>query len=321
MSRTHPRCAFITIGQAPRDDILREVLAPAYAQRIILEQFGVMDGMDGTEIDAIRPIGDERCFFTRLSNGNFVSVQARPIEERLRGMVAAIDEQGYDLIVLLSTGIFESWPLRTRLIHSQKLLDLWIDALVMGDRSLGIVLPQQFIASSGEEGGTTAMQTALVQTARIVEPAGESSSLDDMPMFLKDVGLIVMHSLSYSEREAEVLASRMSRPVVPVRRLVSSALRSALDEWFSVDKVEEEVPEVRENGDILESLPAPSSALTPRERDVLRAALRGLSNKEIGRELQISYRTVEIHRARALAKMQASSATELLRRALVRHGS
>ena len=45
------------------------------------------------------------------------------------------------------------------------------------------------------------------------------------------------------------------------------------------------------------------SKLTPRELDVMRLMRQGLSNKEIGRQLEISSRTVEIHRANAIGKL------------------
>lgn len=59
------------------------------------------------------------------------------------------------------------------------------------------------------------------------------------------------------------------------------------------------------------------SALTTRERDVLRGLVAGASNKVIGRDLQISPRTVENYRANLMVKMQASSLSELVRMALV----
>jgi DNA-binding NarL/FixJ family response regulator len=52
------------------------------------------------------------------------------------------------------------------------------------------------------------------------------------------------------------------------------------------------------------------SALTPRELDVLRAVARGLGNKQIARELQLSPRTVQTHLTNAFAKLGVSSRTE-----------
>jgi two-component system response regulator FixJ len=55
--------------------------------------------------------------------------------------------------------------------------------------------------------------------------------------------------------------------------------------------------------------------LTPREREVLERLVIGRSNKGIARELAISPRTVEIHRARVMEKMQAESLSQLVRMA------
>jgi len=56
--------------------------------------------------------------------------------------------------------------------------------------------------------------------------------------------------------------------------------------------------------------------LTPREREVLDALIAGKPNKIIARELSISHRTVEIHRARVMEKMRARTLSELVRMGL-----
>jgi len=51
--------------------------------------------------------------------------------------------------------------------------------------------------------------------------------------------------------------------------------------------------------------------LTTREKEVLKLLLEGLTNKAIARQLDISPRTVEVHRRNLLRKFDASSVTEL----------
>jgi two-component system response regulator FixJ len=52
--------------------------------------------------------------------------------------------------------------------------------------------------------------------------------------------------------------------------------------------------------------------LSARERDVLGGIVRGLTNKEIGIELGISHRTVEIHRARLMRKLEVTTLAALI---------
>ena len=62
--------------------------------------------------------------------------------------------------------------------------------------------------------------------------------------------------------------------------------------------------------------------LSEREREVLAMIVAGLTNKEIGRALTLSPRTVETHRANLFAKLEAESLAQLIRQyaALVDEG-
>lgn len=57
---------------------------------------------------------------------------------------------------------------------------------------------------------------------------------------------------------------------------------------------------------------SPLINLRPREREVAILTCRGLTSKEIGRELDLSYRTIEIYRARLLEKFGARKLAELV---------
>jgi len=54
--------------------------------------------------------------------------------------------------------------------------------------------------------------------------------------------------------------------------------------------------------------------LSEREREVLSLIVAGLTNKEIGRALALSPRTVETHRANLFAKLEAESLAQVIRR-------
>ncbi len=62
------------------------------------------------------------------------------------------------------------------------------------------------------------------------------------------------------------------------------------------------------------SVARPLVHLSRREREVAMLTCRGMTSKEIGRDLGLSYRTVEQHRARLLEKFAARNIAELVAR-------
>jgi two-component system response regulator FixJ len=71
--------------------------------------------------------------------------------------------------------------------------------------------------------------------------------------------------------------------------------------------------QARDDAADLRELRARADSLTERQREVMELAAAGLANKEIGLHLHISPRTVEIHRAWMMERMQARNLAELVR--------
>ena len=87
-------------------------------------------------------------------------------------------------------------------------------------------------------------------------------------------------------------------------------LRSAIDTAFSLERRRLDAGELRRAE--AEKL----SRLTVREREVLEHAVRGLHAKEIAALLNISPRTVEVHRTRIMEKLEVRNIAELVRFAI-----
>jgi FixJ family two-component response regulator len=63
----------------------------------------------------------------------------------------------------------------------------------------------------------------------------------------------------------------------------------------------------------LEEIQSRIDTLTPREREVMGLVVRGLLNKQIAFELGTVEKTIKVHRARVMEKMQVESLAELVR--------
>jgi two-component system, LuxR family, response regulator FixJ len=87
---------------------------------------------------------------------------------------------------------------------------------------------------------------------------------------------------------------------------VVTRVREAIEAW--------ERRKASGNSGGVASIPFPGrDMLTPREREVLSEIASGASNKEAGRHLGISPRTIEVHRARIMEKLGAKNAADLVR--------
>jgi two-component system response regulator FixJ len=80
------------------------------------------------------------------------------------------------------------------------------------------------------------------------------------------------------------------------------------------DAIEES--QQRENAGERKDLPAKFESLTARQRQVMELAVAGLSNKEIGSQLDISPKTVENHRAWVMERIGARNIADLVRLAM-----
>jgi FixJ family two-component response regulator len=91
-------------------------------------------------------------------------------------------------------------------------------------------------------------------------------------------------------------------------------LTKPLDGALLLDRVQAAVARSRKEHDDEQAMRAARArlaSLTERERSILALAIAGHPNKEIARQLGISFRTVEVHRSRILLKTRAATLLEL----------
>ena len=152
---------------------------------------------------------------------------------------------------------------------------------------------------------------------------------DDQPKHGCLIADIRMPDMSGLELQEEVTRRHIDLPVIIITGhgdvpLAVQAMKAGaidfLEKPFSDDMILASVRRALEVGSRARGRAAETkaakdllSALTPRERGVLDKLVQGRSNKVVAYELGISPRTVEIHRAHIMNKMEASSLSDLVR--------
>jgi FixJ family two-component response regulator len=133
-------------------------------------------------------------------------------------------------------------------------------------------------------------------------------------------GIDVLKALSADSYEAPIFIISGQGDIPMAVEAIRNGAFDFIEKPFDADTV---VTRVREGIEAQKTKGAPSNGetggfagaelLTRREREVLGRITAGASNKEAGRELGISPRTVEVHRARIMEKLGAKNAADLVR--------
>jgi RNA polymerase sigma factor (sigma-70 family) len=143
---------------------------------------------------------------------------------------------------------------------------------------------------------------------------------------------IRMPGMSGMELQQKLIDMRAKLPIIfitghgDIPMAVEAMQRGAVDfipkpfrDDELLDRINKALETDRKNRDSLverEVIEERIERLTPREKQVLELVVQGKANKVIAGDLDVSQRTVEIHRARVMEKMQVRSVAQLVRMVL-----
>jgi protein AroM len=213
------RVAFVTIGQSPRSDVLPDILKETQTPFEVTEQ-GALDGLTDTEIVNLAPRPGEERLVTRLRDGREVLLGKPAIDRRLHEILVELDHGGFDLLVLLCTGHFTPFRLRTPFIEPQHTVDHFVQGLAYGAERIGILLPN--VAQIDEFHGIPGMAIKAVGASPY--QAESEAAMREAGASLADTDIILMHCIGYTEAMRKVVKQAANRPVLVSRQLVAHAI-------------------------------------------------------------------------------------------------
>lgn len=294
-ARALPRVLFVSVGRSPRTAMMRDIL-DCLDFEIEAEEIGVLDTLDPDALDALRSQEGEAAISTFVNDRIRVVLSRDGVARRLQMLLDALPRNHYAAVVVLTTGFAEDFTADCPTINGQRAVDSIVLSLASREATVGQIVP---LASQ-----LKSYPTAGLAEYRLLSRSAPEGDRDALALAVLDLGeadLILLSSFGYSEADRAVVARATRKPVILPRRAVAAALRLVLQPHLASQRAEAD-PAIRQRLD----------SLTRRERQVLELVCAGHSNKAVAAALGISPKTVEVHRARVMEKMEAPSLAGLI---------
>lgn len=191
MTRT---IGMITIGQAPRDDVVPEI-EKLLGPDIRVVQAGALDGLSREEVAPLAPAPGQEALVSRLRDGSSVVMGKPAILGRLQGCLDRL-EPTVDAAVILCTGTFPRFRCRRPVLEPDRILLGATQGVFDGGR-LGILIPLEAQRASAAKRFAPAATDPLVVAA---SPYGDPEDLVRAAGELARGGatLIVMNCMGYT---------------------------------------------------------------------------------------------------------------------------
>ncbi len=218
----------ITIGQAPRVDVTKDILR-IFDGKIELVQRGGLDGLTAAEIEAFKPRDDDYVLVSRLNDGSSVTFAERYILPRLQKAIDELEAEGVKLIMFFCTGDFPK-TLRSEtvpLVFPIHILNRVVPLLTRRS-SIITVTPSPLQI----EQNTKKWKNYVKEVESIAASPYENwDNLERAARRTKDMAgdLIVLDCIGFTQEMKEMFARESGKPVILPRTLLARVVSELTD--------------------------------------------------------------------------------------------
>jgi protein AroM len=209
------KVGFITIGQSPRDDILKDL--PETLRNMQVVQVGALDNLTAQQIAALQPTDNETLYVSRLRDGSEVSIAKERLIPLLEEKIDRI-RKDVGVTVMLCSGNM-TLTNSDKVIFPSKLLRETVESMMKGEqKKIGIIVPEESqIQLARDEWLELGEEVKVANFSPYTDPIEKLKACSGE---LNDRDLIVMDCIGYSRLHAEIVSHVTRRPVVVARNEV-----------------------------------------------------------------------------------------------------
>ncbi|ECE0828496.1 AroM family protein [Salmonella enterica subsp. enterica] len=219
--------AILTIGVVPMSEVLPLLTEYIDEQHITHHSLlGKMSREDVMADYAVEP-GDDP-LLTLLNDNQIAHVSRQKVERDLQRVVEVLDNQGYDVIILMSTAAIKSMAARNSILLEPLRIIPPLVASIVDGHQVGVIVPVAELLAAQEKKWQVLQMPPVYSLANPVH--GSEQQLIDAGQALLDQGadVIMLDCLGFHQRHRDILQQALDVPVllsnVLIARLASELL-------------------------------------------------------------------------------------------------
>lgn len=219
--------AILTIGVVPMREVLPLLTEYIDEQHITHHSLlGKMSREDVMADYAVEP-GDDP-LLTLLNDNQIAHVSRQKVERDLQSVVEVLDNQGYDVIILMSTAAIKSMAARNSILLEPLRIIPPLVASIVDGHQVGVIVPVAELLAAQEKKWQVLQMPPVYSLANPVH--GSEQQLIDAGQALLDQGadVIMLDCLGFHQRHRDILQQALDVPVllsnVLIARLASELL-------------------------------------------------------------------------------------------------
>ncbi|EBJ9997545.1 AroM protein [Salmonella enterica] len=219
--------AILTIGVVPMSEVLPLLTEYIDEQHITHHSLlGKMSREDVMADYAVEP-GDDP-LLTLLNDNQIAHVSRQKVERDLQSVVEVLDNQGYDVIILMSTAAIKSMAARSSILLEPLRIIPPLVASIVDGHQVGVIVPVAELLAAQEKKWQVLQMPPVYSLANPVH--GSEQQLIDAGQALLDQGadVIMLDCLGFHQRHRDILQQALDVPVllsnVLIARLASELL-------------------------------------------------------------------------------------------------
>ena len=205
--------AILTIGIVPLQEVLP--LLTEYIDEKNISHHSLLGNLSREKVMAeYAPQAGEETILTLLNDNQLAQVSRRKIERDLQSVVEVLDNQGYDVILLMSTAAIRGMTVRnTIFLEPLRILPPLVSSIVEGHQ-VGVIVPVEELLKAQAQKWQILQKTPLFSLGDPVHDSEQKIIEAGKELLANGADVIMLDCLGFNQRHRDLLQKQLDVPVL-----------------------------------------------------------------------------------------------------------